>query len=115
MDVTGRQLEKDLKRILDERSIVIDVSANAGHFADEVINIVPIRSIYSLKPVDSAFLALEFLSKKHQQIVPIKKAVSVKNGSTKFFVTESDVGSSLLQLIPGQKSKWLTLEREITV
>ncbi len=115
MDLTGRQLEKDLKRILDERSIVIDVGANAGQFADEVINIVPVRSIYSFEPVDSAFLELEILSKKHQQIVPIKKAVSVKNGSTKFFVTESDVGSSLLQPIPGQKSKWLTLEREITV
>jgi FkbM family methyltransferase len=109
------RLEKDFKNILDEKSIIIDVGANTGQFALEVINIVPIRTIYSFEPVNSAFLELELLSKKHQQIVPIKKAVSAKNGNSKFFVTESDVGSSLLPPIAGQKSKWLTLEREITV
>ena len=115
MVLTGPQLKRDLGRLLDESSIVIDVGANIGQFAEEVVNVLPVRKIYSFEPVDSAFADLEILSKKHHQIVPVKKAVALNNGSANFFVTESDVGSSLLLPIPGQESKWLTLDREIIV
>jgi FkbM family methyltransferase len=115
MQATTRQLERDLRRVLDEQSVIIDVGANRGQFAQEILGISPVRRIYSFEPVSAASNELEALAVLHPEIVPIRKAVSTENGSASFFVTASDVGSSLLQPLPGQPSKWLTLEQEVKV
>lgn len=115
MAMVNRLLERDLLRILDKDSIVIDVGANRGQFAEEILAIVPVKRIYSFEPVDGAYYELEALSKKYSQILPVRKAISSQNGTSSFFVTASDVGSSLLQPLPGQPSKWLTVDQKITV
>lgn len=115
MAATGRQLERDLQRCLDRNSIVIDVGANRGQFAEEILNLLQVGRIYSFEPVPEAFDALSALAHGHSQIVPIRKAVAQQNGTSKFFVTASDVDSSLLEPIPGQPSKWLTVSQEVTV
>ncbi|MBS1189836.1 MAG: methyltransferase FkbM family [Rhodocyclaceae bacterium] len=115
MASTTRQLERDLRRCLDASSIVLDIGANRGQFAEEILSIVPVKKIYSFEPVPDAFAAVEALSEKHPQVVPVKKAVSVENGFANFYVTVSDVGSSLLPPLPGQPSKWLTLDQEVKV
>lgn len=115
MAATGRQLARDLRRCLARDSVVIDVGANRGQFAEEILNQIEIARIYSFEPVPEAFDTLSELARSHPQVVPVRKAVSRQNGTAKFFVTASDVGSSLLQPIPGQPSQWLTVTQEVTV
>lgn len=115
MAATTRQLERDLLRILDTESVVIDVGANRGQFAEEILTIVPVRTIYSFEPVEAPFDDLRKLADKHSQIVPAKKAVSQQTGVAAFFVTASDVGSSLREPLPGQPSQWLTVSQEVSV
>lgn len=112
---TTRQLERDLRRILNEDSIVIDVGANRGQFAQEILGISPVKAIYSFEPVAEAYTELRALADQYRQIIPVKAAVSVQKGVSSFFVTASDVGSSLLEPLSGQPSKWLTVDQEIKV
>lgn len=109
------KIANDLKRLMGSSGIIIDVGANCGQFAEEIIENLPISKIYCLEPVPAAFDALSSLSSLHPEIVPVKKAVARGNGTASFFVTESDVGSSLLKPLSGQPSKWLTLSHELTV
>ncbi len=115
MAATGRQLERDLRRCLNQDSVVIDVGANRGQFAEEILGLLQVARIYSFEPVPEAFDALSSLACRRPQVVPVRKAVAQQNGTSKFFVTASDVGSSLLQPIPGQPSQWLTVSQEVTV
>src|SRR5574343_399854 len=115
MAATARQLERDLLRRLNQDSIVLDIGANRGQFAEEILALTPVRTIYSFEPVPDAHAALSALAASHPSVVPVCKAVSTTNGTASFFVTASDVGSSLLAPLPGQPSKWLTVEREVTV
>jgi FkbM family methyltransferase len=115
MAATARQLERDLLRRLNPDSIVLDIGANRGQFADEILALTPVRTIYSFEPVPDAHAVLTALAASHPSVVPVCKAVSTTNGTASFFVTASDVGSSLLAPLPGQPSKWLTVDREVTV
>lgn len=109
------QISDDFKKILDSRSIVIDVGANLGQFAKEICSIVTVQKIYSFEPVPEAYSQLEKLSEGLSSVVPLNKAVAAVDGSAHFFVTQSDVGSSLLKPKDGQPSKWLTLDKTISV
>jgi len=111
----SRQLSNDLSRLLDENSIVLDIGANRGQFAQELLSSVSVKNIYSFEPVPDAYAELVVIANSYPQIIPISKAVSSENGSTSFYITKSDVGSSLLPPLPGQSSQWLTLEKELTV
>lgn len=39
----------------------------------------------------------------------------MKNGHATFFVTSGNEGSSLLEPLPNQPSKWLTVDKQVTV
>lgn len=115
MLATSCQLEHDLQRIIAANGVVLDVGANRGQFAQEILQILPDTKIFSFEPVPDAYEELKSLSEKHRQIIPVKRAVSLKNGQSTFFVTASDVGSSLLEPLPNQPSQWLTLDKQVTV
>ncbi|MEJ7691766.1 FkbM family methyltransferase [Daejeonella sp.] len=113
--VTGKLLKRDLSRLLAPNSTILDIGANRGQFALEVLEVLSEVKIYSFEPVKGAFEDLKSLSAEHPQIIPQESAVSLKTGQTTFHVTESDVGSSLLEPLPNQPSKWLTLTEKVTV
>lgn len=110
-----KAIKRDLLRLLTPNSAILDVGANRGQFALEVLEVVPDIHIYSFEPVYEAFNDLKILSSKYKQIIPIESAVSLETGKTTFYVTESDVGSSLLEPLPNQPSKWLNLAKKTTV
>ncbi len=115
MKISEKQIQIDLKKIINEKSLIIDIGANVGQFAEDLVNIGPVKKIYSFEPVEGAFIELAKLAEKIKQIIPIRKAVSLENGDADFYITESDVGSSLLAPLDGQTSKWLTLDRQVIV
>ncbi len=115
MASTTHQLERDLKRLINSNSIIVDVGANRGQFAQEILGISPVKTIYSFEPVDDAYAELQSLATQYPEVIPVKAAISLQNGTSSFFVTASDVGSSLLEPLPGQPSKWLTVDQEIKV
>lgn len=112
---TSRQLHHDLQRIIPANSVILDVGANRGQFAEEVLQVLPGVRIYSFEPVPEAYDKLTLLSEKHPQVMPVKRAVSLRAGQSTFFVTASDVGSSLLEPLSNQPSQWLTLDKQISV
>ncbi len=115
IEMNARQLSNDLFRLLDEHSIVFDIGANRGQFAKTILDCTDVKNIFSFEPVPDAYSDLCKLSQLHPQIIPISKAVSNVNGPTTFYITKSDVGSSLLAPLPGQPSQWLTLDTKQTV
>jgi len=108
-------LIEDMPRILGPSSIVLDVGANRGQFVEELLEATTISKIYCFEPVPDAFEHLMLLSEADPRIVPVQAAISTNQSKIPFFVTKSDVGSSMLRPIPGQPSQWLTLEQEIMV
>ena len=103
----------DLRRILNDDSIVIDVGAHIGEFSTAVRKITN-ASIYAFEPVPVAFASL----KKNlidEKFFPINSAISLENDYATFHITESLVGSSLLPPIKGQTSKWLNETTSIEV
>jgi len=115
MQASSRQLQHDLSRILYPGSIILDVGANRGQFALEILEIISDVKIYSFEPVPDAYEELKSLSEHHRQIIPIKQAIAMQKGKADFFVMASDVGSSLLEPLPNQPSQWLTLNQKICV
>jgi FkbM family methyltransferase len=115
MAITEQQLSNDLCRLLNSKSVVIDVGANHGQFALQITALISIEKMYCFEPLPDAYSKLTSISRQHKEIIPICKAISIENGTTSFYVTASDVGSSLLKPLPEQPSKWLTLEQEIQV
>lgn len=115
MLATSRQLAHDLQRIIAANDVVLDVGANRGQFAQEVLQMLPDVKIFSFEPVPAAYEELKSLAEKYHQIIPVKRAVSLQNGQSTFFVTASDEGSSLLEPLPNQPSQWATLDRRISV
>ena len=110
-----KAIKRDLLRLLTPNSTILDIGANRGQFALEILEVISEIKIYSFEPVYEAFKDLKVLSSNYKQIIPIESAVSIKTGKATFYVTESDVGSSLLEPLPNQPSKWLTLAKETTV
>jgi FkbM family methyltransferase len=115
MQAASRQLHHDLSRILCPGSIILDVGANRGQFALEILEIVSDIKIYSFEPVPDAYEDLKLLSEQHRQIIPFQQAITMQKGEADFFVMASDVGSSLLEPLPNQPSQWLTLDQKISV
>jgi len=111
----SKAMKRDLSRLLTPNSTILDIGANRGQFALEVLSVISEIKIYSFEPGYEAFNDLKALSSNYKQIIPIESAVSVKTGKATFYVTESDVGSSLLEPLPNQPSKWLTLAKKTTV
>lgn len=106
---------EDMRRILSPRSVVVDVGANRGQFACKLLKIVNVSKLYCFEPVPDAFAQLESLAAADSRILPVQAAVSTKTSKIPFYVTKSDVGSSMLRPISGQPSQWLTLDEEIIV
>jgi len=96
MLATSRQIERDLLKVIDTDSVILDVGANRGQFALEILKILPETKIYSFEPIVDAYEELKSVSQLNPQIIPVNRAVSLKTGQSMFFVTASDVGSSLL-------------------
>jgi FkbM family methyltransferase len=96
-----------LKNILTPGGIVLDVGANRGQFALDLLAVQK-SQIFCFEPLPEAFAHLEGLQKLHPQITPIQMAVSNVSGQTEFHVTEGDAGSSLLAPVENQTSQWLT-------
>ena len=103
----------DLRRILSDDSIVIDVGAHVGEFSVAIRNISN-ASIYAFEPVPDAFTALKN-NLSDEKFFPINSAIALENDYATFHITESLVGSSLLSPVKGQTSKWLNETTSIEV
>jgi FkbM family methyltransferase len=105
----------DICRILGQPSVVLDIGANRGQFALNLLEIVDVKIINCFEPVPAAYKELERVAANEPRIRPFQAAISCKTEKLPFYVTESDVGSSLLKPISGQPSKWLTFDNRIMV
>jgi FkbM family methyltransferase len=105
----------DVRKLINSNSIVIDIGANRGQFATSILAISDLKKIYCFEPVPDAYQALEQLSRKFPAIEPVQAAISTQNGTINFYVTKSDVGSSLLKPLSNQPSQWLTVDSQILV
>jgi FkbM family methyltransferase len=103
----------DLRRIINDHSIVIDVGAHIGEFSATIRNISK-ASIYAFEPVPEAFAVLK-QNLVDDKFFPIDSAISVENGAAIFHITESLVGSSFLPPRKGQSSMWLKETTSIEV
>lgn len=112
---SGKELKRDILRLLSPNSVVVDIGANRGQFALGILEAISEIKIYSFEPGSDAFNDLKTLSLTKKQIIPFESAISSKTGKATFHVTESDVGSSLLEPLPDQPSKWLTQIKKTTV
>lgn len=103
-----------LTRLLSDGGIVLDVGANRGQFAMEILETADV-SVICFEPVDAAFDALCALAREEPRISPRKLAIAAETGSADFHVQRSDVGSSLLEPLPNQGSEWLTASAVVSV
>lgn len=103
-----------LARLLSPGSVVFDVGANRGQFATRLLEIVPC-TVVSFEPGEEAFADLTELTATRPSIEPVRAAITDVTGPVEFFVSASDLGSSLLEPVPGQTSQWATLAGRATV
>jgi FkbM family methyltransferase len=96
-----------LSRILTVDSMVLDVGANRGQFARQLLAAVPC-TVVCFEPVQAAFDDLVAVAREVPGIRPVRLGVAETTGEVDFFVQESDLGSSLLEPVPDQSSKWAT-------
>jgi len=101
------ELREALKKILTPGGIVLDVGANRGQFALEVLS-VQSSKIFCFEPLPDAFSYLQMLQDSQPQINPIQLAVSNVSGESEFHVTEGDGGSRLLAPGENSSSQWQT-------
>ncbi len=113
-DIADAERRESLGRILTDRSVVIDVGANRGQFAKQLLSEVSC-SIICFEPGDEAFADLTDYASTDPRITPVKLGVSDTTGTVDFFISESDLGSSLLTPVPDQSSKWATLSAPTTI
>jgi len=97
-----------LKRILQDGGVVLDVGANRGQFALELLATGADVSVICFEPGEAAYLDLCALADEKPRISPRKLAIATTTGCADLYVQRSDVGSSLLVPLPDQGSEWLT-------
>ena len=98
---------EDLSRVLSssDSRIVVDVGANIGQFARQILDVVDCE-LHCFEPGIKAYESLTEFSAIEPRITPHQTAVDEENGTKDFYISESDVGSSLLEPKSGQLSKW---------
>jgi FkbM family methyltransferase len=111
----GEQLQIDLAKVLTADGIVVDVGANEGEFIEAILEIQPDKKIIAFEPAPSARRALDRRYSCNKNVIVRETAIGSVTGVAQFYVTESNVGSSLLKPIPGQSSKWLNVVESILV
>lgn len=112
--VADAERQAALVRILSGGGVVLDIGANRGQFARELLATSDV-SVICFEPVDAAFDDLCALAHHEPRISPRKLAVATSTGSADFHVQRSDVGSSLLEPLPNQGSQWLTASEVLSV
>lgn len=103
-----------LSRILGPDDLVIDVGANRGQFSREVLAL-GVNSVIAFEPSPTTFQSLADLSRQDHRLEAINAACSTADTLVDFYEQEGDLGSSLLEPLPNQPSKWLTPNRVLKV
>lgn len=104
-DPSDSEMFAALGRLLSPDSFVVDVGANEGQFIHELRRVVPVRAV-CLEPGSDAFRRLHRSVDDIDGIQALNIAASPISASAEFFISSSDVGSSLLRPVPGQRSNW---------
>lgn len=94
-----------LARVLDSGAFVVDVGANEGQFIHALRRTVAIRAA-CLEPGADAFSRLRKSLVGIEGIEALNLAASATTSTSDFFISRSDIGSSLLRPVPGQVSRW---------
>lgn len=99
------ELFRSLGRLLAPGAFVVDVGANEGQFALRLDREVSVRA-FCIEPGSSAADRLDAAISHRADWKQLRAAISDVAGDALFFVSQSDVGSSLLQPVAGQTSQW---------
>lgn len=99
------ELFRSLGRLLAPGAFVVDVGANEGQFALRLDSEVPVRA-FCIEPGSSAAARLDAAIGHRSDWEHLRSAISNKSGDAPLFVSQSDIGSSLLQPVAGQTSQW---------
>lgn len=99
------ELFRSLGKLLAPGAFVVDVGANEGQFALRLDSEVSVRA-FCIEPGSSAATRLNAAISPHDDWKLLRAAVTDVAGDASFFVSQSDIGSSLLRPLAGQTSRW---------
>ncbi len=90
----------DAKKMLitSDRPVIFDVGAHVGMTAKEYLKIFPKSKIYSFEPTPNTFNILNKNVLKHENIRAFNLALSSTKGEASFFVNNSSLTNSLLEV-----------------
>lgn len=110
------ELSDALRRLLSTTAepFVVDVGANDGAFILGLDEVVPVRGL-CIEPGPDAFARLVVRLKTKPKLRTLQAAVAEQEGEAVFNISESDVGSSLLQPVANQSSRWAQTVSQVTV
>lgn len=105
-----------LRRLLSNTTepFVVDVGANDGGFIFGLDEVVPVRGL-CIEPGPDAFARLLERLKTKPKLRGLQAAIAQHEGDAVFYISKSDNGSSLIQPVPHQSSRWAQTEKQITV
>jgi FkbM family methyltransferase len=99
-----------LRRLIQPNSaVIIDIGANEGQFLEEIMPLGPDR-VYCFEPASQPRGILHNKYGSDHRVRIFAEAIDETPGTAEFYVTKSSVGSSLLEPIAGQESKWAQLD-----
>lgn len=104
----------DLRRLIDDESVMFDIGANIGKFSKELRSLSKNGIIYAFESISIAYNSLKKL-KLGNRFHPKNLAISNETGIADFLVNESNISSSILKPTPNQSSKWLNFSEKIEV
>ena len=104
-DPADAEMLAALARVLNPGAFIVDVGANEGQFIHALRSTVAIRAA-CLEPGANAFSRLRRSLEGVEGIEALNVAASATTAHADFFISSSDVGSSLLRPVAGQHSAW---------
>ena len=111
----GDDLVDNMKCSLAKDALILDIGANDGEFASHVLEACPTARIKCFEPGIDAFERLTCRLENSHNVSLHNVAISSTTGTADLHVTELDVGSSLLEPLPGKTRPWLQEVRQETV
>jgi FkbM family methyltransferase len=96
---------------------VLDIGANVGQFAEEILRVFPSARVLSFEPIPECFKRLEDLALVNPNFKPFNFALSDRKDTRKFYVSRFRDSSSLNPMKEQHLEAWphTETEREITV
>lgn len=97
--LTQRSLAGLLRK--EDINLILDIGANAGQFAEELVDFGYAGRIISFEPLSAAHAQLRAKAKSYPKwTIAERTAIGAENGSLEIHVSDNSVSSSILDMLP---------------